>query len=204
MWRIMSKRRNFPPLLQTNLKTGTRAGTPLDAAPFLTTTVCQEGQTMKRALLSAAAAALLAATAFAQPPTVEAEAEGNVKIEGIAPEKVLGAIDTEKLVDAEKSTPATATDAKLPPTQVTTGTTVRETPTTVVELTTEVIAPVKVRPALDPENPIAPEVKAVVEAKGNYTTADLVRAQHEAVLATPVSVPTTIIRTTTTTPKSND
>lgn len=203
MWRIMSKRRNSRPL-QINLKTGTRAGTLLHAVPFLTTTVCQEGHTMKRALLSAAAAALLAAPAFAQPPTVEAEAEGNVKIEGIAPEKVLGAIDTEKLVDGDNSTPETATDPKLPPTQVTTGTTVRETPTTVVELTTEVIAPVDVRPALDPENPIAPEVKAVVEAKGNYTTADLVRAQHEAVLATPVSVPTTIIRTTTTTPKSND
>ena len=82
-------------------------------------------------------------------------------------------------------------------------TTVKETPSATVETTTEVIAPVSGRPELDAEHPIAPEVQAVVDAKKNYTTADIVKAQHEAMLATPVSEPTTIITTTTTTPKSD-
>ncbi len=78
---------------------------------------------------------------------------------------------------------------------------VRETPTAVVETTIATVAPVSTRPALDPANPIAPEVQAVVAAKKNYTTKDLAAAQLAAVLATPPSTPTTTITTTTTTPK---
>lgn len=60
---------------------------------------------MKSALVTAALAAVLAAPAIAQPPTVTAD--GNVRVEGVAPEKVLGAIDTEKLVN-EPAPPTTA------------------------------------------------------------------------------------------------
>lgn len=98
---------------------------------------------------------------------------------------------------------AVATEAPQPEKSVTIDTTVEDTPSATVETTTEVIEPVSGRPALDEEHPIAPEVQAVVDAKKNYTTADIVKAQHEAMLATPVSEPTTIITTTTTTPKSD-
>lgn len=153
----------------------------------------------KRALATVAAAALLAAPAFAQPPVA---VEGNVRVEGVAPEKVLGAIDTEKLVDGEATVAATATQQPpAPDTNVIVETEVTETPTAVVETKTEVIKPVSGRPTLDPANPIAPEVQAVVKAKQSYTTADLVKAQNEAVMATPVSKPTTVIKTTTTIPK---
>lgn len=82
-------------------------------------------------------------------------------------------------------------------------TTVEETPAATVETTTEAIIPVSDRPALNPENPIAPEVQAVVDTNKRYTTADLVNAQLAAVLATPASEPTTIITTTRTTPKTD-
>lgn len=82
-------------------------------------------------------------------------------------------------------------------------TTVEETPDATVEKTTEIIIPISDRPALDPENPIAPEVQAVVDSKKHYTTADLANAQLAAVIATPPSEPTTVITTTTTTPKSD-
>ena len=82
-------------------------------------------------------------------------------------------------------------------------TTVDETPDATIEKTTEVITPISDRPILDPENPIAPEVQAVVDSKKHYTTADLANAQLAAVLATPVSEPTTTITTTTTTPKTD-
>jgi hypothetical protein len=88
-----------------------------------------------------------------------------------------------------------------PQTSVTVDTQVTETPTAVIETKTETVSPISTRPAVDPDNPIAPEVKAVVAAKKNYTTADIVKAQHEAMLATPASAPTTVVTTTTTTPK---
>lgn len=161
---------------------------------------------MKRALLSVAVAALLASPAIAQPPTVETEAEGNVKIEGIAPEKVLGAIDTSQLVDEQPADTAEPSAEGVPEarTQVTVDTSIQETPTAIVETKTEVIAPVSDRPALDPANPIAPEVQALVTSKARYTTEDIAKAQLAAVLATPASIPTTTITTTTTTPKPND
>lgn len=92
-------------------------------------------------------------------------------------------------------------DIPQPQTSVTVDTQLTETPTTVIETKIETVTPVSIRPAVDPENPIAPEVKAVVAAKKNYTTADIVKAQHEAMLATPASAPTTVVTTTTTTPK---
>ncbi len=76
-----------------------------------------------------------------------------------------------------------------PPDSVTVDTQVSETPTATIETTTETVTPVSDRPSVDPDNPIAPEVKALVAAKKNYTTADIVRAQHEAMLATPASAP---------------
>lgn len=96
----------------------------------------------------------------------------------------------------------TAATAPQPATAVTVETEVTETPTATIETTTEIVQPVSDRPALDPANPRAPEVQAVVESKKNYTTADIVKAQHEAMLATPISEPTTITTTTTTTEKS--
>lgn len=157
---------------------------------------------MKYAFASAALAAIFAAPAIAQPPTTTTE--GNLRVEGIAPEKVLGAIDTEKLVNEpapEATAPPTIAEAPAAKTSVTIDTDVRETPTAVVETTVATVAPVSTRPALDPANPIAPEVQAVVAAKKNYTTKDLAAAQLAAVLATPPSTPTTTITTTTTTPK---
>lgn len=127
---------------------------------------------MKTLLATAALAALLAAPAFAQPPS--------------------GA-PAPTITDAPPNTPL-----------VLKNTVVEDTANATIEKTTEAIIPVSERPALDPNNPIAPEVKAVVAAKKHYTTADLAQAQLEAVLATPASEPTTVITTTTTTPKTGD
>lgn len=153
---------------------------------------------MKSVLATAAVAAILSsAPALGQPPTVVTE--GNVRVEGVAPEKVLGAIDTEKLVE-DAQTVETA-DAPAPARSVTVETRVEETATARVGTTTEVITPVSTRPELDAANPIAPEVQALVKSKANYTTADIAAAQLAAVLATPATTPTTIVTTTRTTPK---
>lgn len=152
---------------------------------------------MKSILVSATFAAILAAPAIAQPPSVTSE--GNVAVEGVSPEKVLGAIDTGRLISEQP----VADKATIPAgkTQVTIDTKVEETPTAIIETTTETITPVSDRPALDPANPIAPEVQALVESKPNYTTKDIAEAQLAAVLATPPAAPTTIVTTTRTTPK---
>lgn len=153
---------------------------------------------MKSLLATAAVAAILSsAPAFAQPPTVATE--GKVRVEGVAPEKVLGAIDTEKLL--EDAQPVETADAPAAATSITVETKVEETATARVETLTEVITPVSTRPELDATNPIAPEVQAPVKSKANYTTADIAAAQLAAALATPVSTPTTIVTTTRTTPK---
>lgn len=134
----------------------------------------QRDNPMKLLLASTAfAVALFAAPAFAQQPPTE---------------------------------PTAPTEQAQPPQSdksVVIDTTVTDTPAAKVETTTEVIAPVSDRPALDAEHPIAPEVQAVVDSKKNYTTADIVAAQHQAMLATPVSEPTAVITTTTTIPKSD-
>lgn len=144
---------------------------------------------MKMLLVSTIAVAFAAAPAFAQqPPTAPETSQGQVTVQGAEPSAVVTTT-----VDATTPQPSTA---------VTVETEVTETPTATIETTTEIAAPVSDRPALDPANPRAPEVQAVVDAKKNYTTADIVKAQHEAMLATPVSQPTTITTTTTTTQKS--
>lgn len=128
---------------------------------------------MKTLLASAALAVLLAGPALAQPPS-----------------------------DQPAETP-TVTDAPPNTTVVLKNTVVEDTAKATIEKTTEAIIPISPRPLLDPENPIAPEVKAVVASKKHYTTADLAKAQLAAVLATPASEPTTIITTTTTIPKTD-
>jgi hypothetical protein len=152
---------------------------------------------------SAIAIAFAAIPAHAQqsPPS-----EGSVRVEGVSPAQVLGAIDTQKLTDkaaADVNQSATTTVVAEPPkvdTQVTVDTKVEQRADAVVETRTETITPVSGRPELNPENPIAPEVQAVVEKKRRYTTADIVAAQLEAVRNTPTTEPTTTITTTTTTP----
>jgi hypothetical protein len=156
---------------------------------------------------SALAAAFAIAPACAQqapspkPATVESTTEGSVTVQGIEPSRVLGAIDTEKLTD-EGKTDVTVTSESPPPNQaeVTAVTTVEKTQAAEVETRTEVITPVSGRPTLDPENPIAPEVAAVVNSGRKYTTQDIVLAQLEAIRNTPVTEPTTVITTKTTTP----
>lgn len=157
---------------------------------------------MKLLLASTAAAVAFAiAPAYAQqPPTAPETVQGNVTVQGLEPPKVGEQPATEHPAPVIVAT-AETTQPPQPKTNVTVDTQVSETPTTTIETKTEIITPVSNRPALDPENPIAPEVKAIVSAKKNYTTADIVKAQHEAMLNTPVSQPTSIITTTTTTPK---
>ncbi|HEX5007348.1 MAG TPA: hypothetical protein VFV70_09565 [Hyphomonadaceae bacterium] len=166
---------------------------------------------MKLFLASSAVALAIAITpaiapAGAQQPPVGSEtaADGSVRVEGVAPSKVLGAIETEKLVDQEgKTKPEDKIAAQAPdPAGVVVDkvTTVEKTEDATVTKTTAVATPVSGRPELDPDNPIAPEVQAVVQKKKNYTTADIVRAQLEAVHNTPVSQPTTVTTTTTVIP----
>jgi hypothetical protein len=161
---------------------------------------------------SAIAIAFAVAPAYAQQPqqppvAAEATAEGSVKVEGVPPAQVLGAIETDKLTDkaqAEAAASAAAQPAdEQPPEnkqQVTVDTKVEQRADATVETKTETITPVSGRPALDPDNPIAPEVQEVVAKKKRYTTADIVAAQLEAIRNTPVVEPSTTITTTTTTP----
>ncbi len=167
---------------------------------------------MKLLLASTALAfALAAAPAMAQPPTPAAEEfvpapqapiEGGVTVQGIEAAKVLGAIDPTELTDK----PAIETAAVEPPaprSEITIDTEVVETASAKVETRTEVITPVSAEAPANLENPIAAQVQAVVDAKPNYTTADLANAQLAAVLAMPASLPTTTITTTSTTPKTD-
>ena len=138
---------------------------------------------MKNLLASAAMAALFAAPVYAQTPQTSVAPEVAVTVEA----------------------PTSETQAALPAnTQlVISKTTVEVTPDATIEQTSETIIPVSDRPALNPENPIAPEVQAIVDTKKHYTTADLANAQLAAVLATPPSEPTTTIITTRTIPKTD-
>lgn len=142
---------------------------------------------MKTLLASTALAIAFAASpAYAQqPPTDTITAQGQVAVQGAEPSTV--------------ETTVAVPEAPQPNTTVVIDTEVKETPAATVETTTEIITPVSGRPALDPNNPIAPEVQAIVDTKKSYTTADIVKAQHEAMLATAISEPTTIVTTTTTT-----
>jgi hypothetical protein len=105
---------------------------------------------------SALAAAFAIAPAYAQqtkpakPPTVESTTQGTVTVQGVEPSKVLGSIDTAKLVDDPKHADAqVAVTSESPPpnnSEVTEVTTVEHTPTAKVETTTEVVTPVSHRP----------------------------------------------------------
>ena len=153
-----------------------------------------------------ASSAIAIAFAVAPAHAQQVSSEGAVRVEGIEPSKVLGAIDTEKLTDkgdkavveanlaAEESQPPENKD------HVTVDTRVEQRADATIETRTETITPVSGRPALDPDNPIAPEVQAVVIKKKRYTTADIVAAQLEAIRNTPPVEATTTITTTTTTP----
>jgi hypothetical protein len=134
---------------------------------------------MKLALASAALAAVLAAPALAQQPPATT----------MAPPVAAGSV--------RASINADAPQAK---TEVTVDTSVEETATATIETKTETITPVQTA-QLDPENPIAVEVQAVVSGKPRYTTKDIAQAQLDAVLAAPASIPTTTITTKTTTLK---
>jgi hypothetical protein len=163
---------------------------------------------------SAIAMAFAVSPAFAQQPqqpqpsvSADTQAEGSLKVEGIPPSQVLGAIETDKLTDkaqaqANAAVDSQPADAESPDNkqQVTVDTDVQQRAGATVETRTETITPVSGRPALDPDNPIAPEVQAVVDKKKRYTTADIVAAQLEAIRNTPAVQPTTTITTTTTTP----
>lgn len=159
---------------------------------------------MKNHLALAAIVALFAAPSYAKPPAeTTAAPEAGISVQGVDPAKVLGAIDPEKLATTEASADVVATAPPSNTPLVVSKTTVQETPDATVEQTTETIIPISNRPAIDPENPIAAEVQAVVNSKKHYTTADLANAQLAAVIATPASEPTTTIVTTRTTPKSD-
>jgi hypothetical protein len=161
---------------------------------------------------SAIAIAFAVAPAHAQQPqqppvAAETPTDSSVKVEGVAPAQVLGAIETDKLTDkaqaeATASVAAQPADEQPPENkqQVTVDTKVEQRADATVETKTETITPVSGRPALDPDNPIAPGVQEVVAKKKRYTTADIVAAQLEAIRNTPVVEPSTTITTTTTTP----
>jgi hypothetical protein len=156
---------------------------------------------------SALAAAFAVAPAYAQqapspkPATVESTTQGSLTVQGVEPSKVLGAIDTEKLIgEADTNVTVTSESPPLNKAEVSEVTTIERTEAAKVETKTEVITPVSGRPTLDPENPISPEVAAVVNSGRKYTTQDIVLAQLEAMRNTPITEPTTVITTTTTTP----
>jgi hypothetical protein len=88
-----------------------------------------------------------------------------------------------------------------PKMRVTVDKTVKEKEDATVKTVTKEFTPVSGRPAMNPDRPIAPEVKDVVFRKKNYTTKDLVEAQLQAMLATPATKPTTTVTTTTTIPR---
>jgi hypothetical protein len=139
---------------------------------------------MKILLVSSAlAAASFFAPAFAQQvtPSHDSTVEGHaaVQLDQPAPDQAV---------------------APKPKTSVTIETDVEQTTTAKVETRKETIVPVSDRPALNPENPIAPEVAAVATSGRKYTTQDIVLAQLEAIKNTPITEPTTTITTTTTTP----
>jgi hypothetical protein len=164
---------------------------------------------MKTLLVSSALAAVLAvAPAYAQqsPPTsatADSATQGTVTVQGVEPSKVLGAIETDKLVDqppAEQDKVAETSEVPPPKAAISVDTSTKQTADATIDTKTEVITPVSDRPKLNPDNPIAPEVLAVANSGKKYSTQDIVLAQLEAMKKTPVSEPTTVITTTTTTP----
>jgi hypothetical protein len=143
---------------------------------------------------TALAAAMSFAPAFAPASAQEAAdqasppsaTEGSIEVEGVKPSRVLGAIDTSKLVAPDHG----AADAPPPaPGQTTTITTIETPAETARPLVT--IASVNV--------PLPQEV-ASVASTGKYTTKDLVNAQLMAMNNAPPLKQPVINTTTITTP----
>jgi hypothetical protein len=145
-------------------------------------------------------------------------AEGSLTVQGVQPSQVLGAVDTEKLVDdaAEAKAETSATAEAQPPENADAETETAETEEADPEATATATAEAEGRATVDsaavetdaaavgtqtatlsPDAPIAEEVQAVVE-KGDYTTEDIVLAQLEAIRNAPVVEPTTVTTTVTT------
>ncbi|RYG28153.1 MAG: hypothetical protein EON93_19130, partial [Burkholderiales bacterium] len=117
---------------------------------------------MKTLIVSTLAVAFAAAPAFAQqPPTAPETSQGQITVQGAEP----SAVTATAAVDVATPQPSTAVSVE---------TEVVDTPTATIETKTEIAMPVSDRPALDPANPRAPEVQAIVSEKKNYTTADIV------------------------------
>src|SRR5215510_13308333 len=94
---------------------------------------------------SALAVAFAISPAFAQkPPTAESTTKGTVTVQGVEPSKVLGAIDTEALVEAKSADAKVAVTSDAPQTpppnkaETSEVTTVENTPTATVETKTEI------------------------------------------------------------------
>jgi hypothetical protein len=142
-----------------------------------------------------ATTALVAAISFSpafsqkvsdQQASAAPQADGSVKVEGVKPSKVLGAIDTEKLVKPGSTETSSQEGAPLSiPTKTTSVTTIETPPETAKPMVN--IASVNV--------PLPQEV-ASVASNGKYSTKDLVNAQLMAMnTAPPIQQP--VINTTT-------
>jgi hypothetical protein len=164
------------------------------------------------AATTALAAVFACSPAFAQtpPPTPESQAtSGSLKIEGVPPSKVLGAIDTTKLVDAQPADEAKAEaqasaevekpQEPLARTADSQGVTQVPDPNDKTHSDTQSAA----TGALGVQTAALPEEITEAISDGKYTTRDLVQAQLEAVQRMPVITPTqTGTITTTVTPGS--
>lgn len=147
-----------------------------------------------------------------------ASADGELTVQGVEPSRVLGAVDTEELVEdaAEAKAETSATAEAQPPENAAEETETAETEEADPEASATATAEAEGRATVDsaavdteaaavgtqtatlsPDAPIAEEVQAVVE-KGDYTTEDIVLAQLEAIRNAPVIEPTTTTTTTTT------
>lgn len=168
------------------------------------------------AATTALSAVLACSPAFAQQsppaPTPEANAtEGTLKVEGIAPSKVLGAIDTKKLVQEES-----AADAKV---EVQSTAEVKPEPQAPLAKTADAQGVTQVPDPADKTHSdtqsaatadvgvdtgkLPVEVAAAI-SDGKYTTKDLVQAQLSALESAPPLVQPVITTTVTTQPASDD
>jgi hypothetical protein len=147
---------------------------------------------------TAMAAAMAFSPAFAQEADQQAApapkaADGSVLVEGLKPSKVLGAIDTSKLVD-ENATDQTAESS--PPLSI---------PEKTTSITTIETPPENARPLVNiaSVNVPLPQEVAQVAQNGKYTTQDLVKAQLMAMNNAPPIQQPVVTTTTITYPDDN-
>ena len=138
---------------------------------------------------TALAAAMSLAPAFAEPASPP-PAEGAVTVQGVSPSKVLGAIDTKKLVTPEQG----PTDQAGPPLSIPEKT----TSITTIEAPLETAKPMV---NIASVNAPLPQEVASVASSGRYTTQDLVKAQLMAMNAAPPLKQPVITTTTITYPQ---